>query len=324
MDTTPRVAGWVAVTSPQDEARSRWRGQPGRLEVWYSTLTDASTGTGVWLHHELVAPTDGRAAFGHGWIAVFEPGSTPVLRRFGTAPWTEPVVGFACRDVRADGQRLTGEAGDVSWSLAVAGEPRTLHTFPRWAWRHEVLPAAQVVPRPSALYSGTVHVGGRELVLDEASGADARIYGHGNAKRWGWLHADLGGGDVCEVVTAVSMRPGLDRVPPLALVRFRLGGRDLPGDPLLTAPALRTRLRRDGFDVRGWVGRRRLRMEVHLPGSGTVDVDYQDPDGARLRCRNSLLASAHIRLEGRGRRDVWSLDGTAHAEVGGFRGHERP
>ncbi len=301
--------------------RSRWRGQPGRLEVWYTTLTDPGSGTGLWVHHELVAPADGRSPYGHGWVAVFEPGSAPHLRRFGPAPWEAPPSGFSCGGVRYDAGVLTGRAGDVSWTLTSTGRDDTLHTFPRWAWDREVLPAAQVVPRPVARYSGTVRVGDRTLVLDEASGADPRIYGHGNAKRWGWLHADLGGGDVCEVVTAVSMRPGLDRVPPLALVRFRLGGRDVPGDPLLTAPALRTRLRRDGFALRGWTGRRRLRMEVDLPEASTVDVDYQDPDGARLRCRNSLLASAHIRLDGGGRQDVWTLDGTAHAEVGGFRDH---
>ena len=25
----------------------RWQGQPGRLEVWYATMTDRETGTGV-------------------------------------------------------------------------------------------------------------------------------------------------------------------------------------------------------------------------------------------------------------------------------------
>ena len=38
----------------------RWRGQAGRLEVWYLTATDPRTGTGLWLHHEVVAPTEWR------------------------------------------------------------------------------------------------------------------------------------------------------------------------------------------------------------------------------------------------------------------------
>ena len=329
------------MAASDDDLRSRWRGQPGRLEVWYTTLTDPATGTGVWVHHELVAPSDGSAACGHGWITVSEPGAAPVLRRFGPDPWPAPEVGFASgpdRQVSYDGVRMSGRAGDASWELVSAASPGaspgpTLHTFPAWAWRRELLPAAQVVPRPTARWSGTVRVGERALHLRDAPGADARIYGHGNARRWAWLHADLGDGQVCELVAAVSTRPGLDRLPPLPLVRFRLGaggpadgptgGRagDWPRDPLLAAVGLRAGLRRDGFEVHGRVGRRRLRIAVDLPAAQTVEVDYRDPDGAPLLCRNSTLASAAIEItRGRSVERSWRLVGSAHAEVGGFRG----
>jgi hypothetical protein len=298
-----------------DLLRSRWRGQPGRLEVWYTTLTDPRTGTGVWIHHELVAPTEGAAAWAHGWIVVFEPGGPPLLRRFGPGEWAAPASGFALGDVRYDG-RLTGSAGEVSWRLEDSGPPpTTLHTFPRWAWERELLPAAQVVPRPTAAYTGVVRVGERELTLSGAPGADARIYGHGNARRWCWLHAGLGAGEVCELVAAVSMRPGLDRLPPLPLLKLRLRDGDRPRDPLLAAPLLRARLGRCGFEVTGRLGRTPVRIEVELPDPGTVEVDYADPDGAALLCRNSLLADAEVRVGDR----HWRLAGRAHAEVGGFR-----
>jgi hypothetical protein len=306
------------------DRRSRWRGQAGRLEVWYTTLSDPVTGSGVWVHHEMVAPTDGGAPWAHGWIVVFEPGSPPLLRRFGPARWSVPGSGFTCGAVRYDetraGSVLAGQAGDLTWHLTSTRAGGTLYTFPRWVWQRELLPAAQVVPGPTASFSGTVRVGDRELVLHEAPGADARIYGHGNAERWGWLHADLGDGEACEVVAAVSVRPGLNRLPPLPLVKFRLGSGDWPRDPLLAAPGMRVRLHRDGFEVRGRVGRRRVRIVVDLPETETVEVDYRDPDGADLLCRNSLRASASIELlRGRAVERAWNLDGIAHAEVGGFR-----
>ena len=308
------------MTGTDQDQRSRWRGQAGRLEVWYTTLTDPATGTGVWVHHELVAPTDGGAAYAHGWIAVSEPGAPPLLRRFGPEPWTAPDTGFACGAVRYDGT-LAGRAGDVAWELTSTGTDTTLCTFPRCAWERELLPAAQVVPRPAARFSGTVRVGHRELVLRDAPGADARIYGHGNAERWGWLHADLGDGAVCEVVAAVSARPGLNRLPPLPLVKLRLAGGDWPRDPLVAALGMRARLRPDGFEVHGRVGRRRVRIVVDLPEAETVEVDYRDPDGSGLLCRNSLLASASVELlRGHSVERAWRLDRVAHAEVGGFRG----
>lgn len=300
----------------------RWRGQPGRLEVWYATVTDSASRTGLWFHHEVVSPVqpDERAPFAHGWAAVFPPDGPPVFARFGPGPPGPPA------DI------LVGEAGgagqpriawDLEADLADAGAP--LYTFPSWAWEREVLPGAQVVPAPLAPVRGTVTVNGRALGI-EGTGGLARIYGHGNAERWAWLHADLGGGEVCEIVVAVPRRPGLRRLPPVALVRLRLArtggaGRDWPAAPLAAAPLFRARLGLPVWTVRGVVGRRRLQVRVEIPPDSSVAVGYRDPDGAPATCTNSERASATIRLDvlergGWRTERSWELHGTAHAEVG--------
>src|SRR5207248_9082877 len=99
------------------------------------------------------------------------------------------------------------------------------------------------VAAPDAAFTGEIRWAGQVLAVDRARGATGRIYGHGNARRWAWLHADLGGGDLCEVVAAVPARPGLNRIRPLPFVRFRLGGADWPaGDPMLSAPRFTARI----------------------------------------------------------------------------------
>ncbi|MEV6598797.1 hypothetical protein AB0M36_18335 [Actinoplanes sp. NPDC051346] len=304
--------------------RSRWRGQPGRLEAWYTTVTDPVTGTGIWLHHELVAPTDGSAARAHGWAAVFAGDAAPVWARFGPAPWpvTPTIDGYAAAGVTATADELTGSAGDLRWALRMTGGGTPLYTFPRWAWHRELLPAAQIVPLPSGRFSGSIHIGDRELTLTDAPGNTAHIYGHGNARRWAWLHADLGGGDVCEVVAAVSTRPGLNRLPPLPFVRLRVGGLELPaGDPLLAARHFRARLGRPGWTVTGRSGEHRISIAVTMPPERTLAVPYADPDGSPAVCHNCEVSDAVIRLERRrpgGWREEgrWELNGTAHAEVG--------
>ncbi|TVT16612.1 hypothetical protein FNH05_36610, partial [Amycolatopsis rhizosphaerae] len=272
-----------------DALRPRWNGKPGRLEVWYTTLTDPVTGTGFWVHRELVAPSGGGSPYLHGWAAVFPPDSPPRLARFGPRPWPAPL------------ELNAGEAGPLSWELEPRGASRTLFTFPRWAWLTGLLPAAQVVPRPSLRFHGRIRCGEREFPLAGAPGATAHIYGHGNAQRWAWLHADLGNGDVAEVVAAVSTRPGMRRLPPLPFVRLRVDGRDLPGgDPLLAAllpGRLRAELGLPTWRVRGRAGGYRLAIEVTQPPEATVAVDYQDPDGSPAVCRNSERASARIAVE---------------------------
>jgi len=306
----------------EDLLRSRWRGQPGRLEVWYTTITDPGTGTGVWLHHELVSPTDGAPAHVHGWAAVFPPGEQPSLARFGPHPWTPAGSGFTCDGVEVTTTGLRGRAGEVSWDLRPTGAgARPLYTFPRWAWERDLLPAAQVVPQPAETFSGSLRRGDRLLELAAAPGATARIYGHGNARRWAWLHADLGGGDVCEVVAAVPNRPLLDRVRPLPFVRLRVAGDDWPRAGLLAAMSLRATVGLPTWTVRGRLGDRALRVEVTLPPAETLAVDYRDPDGTPLVCHNSERAVADIAVARRAGRHWrperrWRLDGSAHAEVG--------
>ena len=288
----------------------RWTGEAGRLEVWYTTITDPTTGTGFWLHSELVAPKDGTEAFVHGWAAVFPPDRQPVWERFGPSL------------VADEPTELVGSAGTLHWDLRITdGGGPTLYTFPRYAWERQLLPAAQVVPAPAAVYAGTFNVAGKTFDLTGARGATARIYGHGNAKRWGWLHADLGDGDVLEIVSAVSTRPGLAQLPPITLLQLRVDGRDLSRDPLLAAPLLRARLRLPEWQVRGVVGRRRIGVQVHQDPERTVAIQYTDPDGATATCHNSEVASVDLRLEklSRGRWVLdrqWHLDRTAHAEIG--------
>ncbi|HEX8973620.1 hypothetical protein [Oryzihumus sp.] len=300
---------------------ARWRGQPGRLEVWYATLTDPATGLGLWLHHEMVAGRDGTVRW-HGWAAAFPADGPPVLARFGPAPCNDTsrgrIVGLP--GVCAAPERLAGSTGELAWDLRVADGGEPLFTFPRWAWERELLPAAQVVPAPTASFSGRVRVGGQELTVVGAPGAVARIYGHGNAERWGWLHADLGGRDVLEVVAAVSTRPGLRSLKPLPLLQLRVGGRTWPRRPLLAAPLLTADLRLPHWSVSGTLGRRRVRVAVEQDPRESVTVPYDDPSGPGPVCTNSERATADVLLERwSGRWSVerhWHLDRRAHAELG--------
>ncbi|MFC5220279.1 hypothetical protein [Streptomyces coerulescens] len=320
----PRAGG--TETAGEGHLAPRWDGQPGRTEVWYTTLTDPATGSGVWLHHEVVAPTDDSGAYAHGWVAVFPKDGPAEHVRFGPVPWTQHPQGYAAEGIDARPGRLAGAAGTFTWSLTEkpGGEP--VHTFPRWSWRRPWLPASHMLPAARCHYDGTVRYGDDELRLQDAVGASARIYGHGNARRWAWLHADLGGGDILEIVAAVSMRRGLDRLPPLVFLRLLRNGRTWPRRAERTAVgwAGLGRFRADiglpEWSVSGRAGRRRIRVTVTQPPERTLALDYTDPDGSPAVCRNSETADAVISLErwwGRWRQEAtWHLSGTAHAEVG--------
>ena len=308
-----------------DALSRRWRGQRGRLEVWYATVSDPGSGTGFWVHHELVAPLSS-APYTHGFAAMFRRSGPAILERFGpedttTAPSSEiPQPGGTSFGVSS----IRGRIGALGWDLARSAleEPSApLFTFPEWAWKHEVFPAAQILPVASSRLEGTLSAHGEQVRLtDMARGNLAHIYGHGNAERWGWLHAELGGGDVLEIVSAVSRRALLRNLRPLSFVKLRVGGADWPRDPLLCAPLFRAELGLPWWRISGTIGRYRLRAEITIAPERSVSVGYEDPDGETATCTNSEMADADIVLEHKLSRweteARWTLRSTAHSEIG--------
>jgi hypothetical protein len=300
-------------------ATPRWHGEPGRLEVWYATLSDPVTRAGLWVHYETVAPTTG-SPYGHGWATWFAADGPPHTERFGPEP-VAPAVGpswFRIADARIALEELAGRAGSLAWDLRWKDTGAPLWTFPRPALERGLLPAAQVVLAPTALFTGSLTVGDAAHRLDGWRGGVAHIYGHGNAKRWGWIHADLGDGDVLEVVTAVSRTAGLRRLPPMAFVRFRIDGKDWPASGL---PSLRmkTKLGLRHWQLRGRIGGRQVLIRVDQPAERCVSLGYTDPDGATAVCTNTEQADIHVEVDDRN----WSVIGTGHAEVG-LRGADAP
>jgi len=310
-----------------DELRSavapRWRGRAGRLEVWYATLSDPRTRAGLWIHCETVAPTQG-APYAHGWVTWFPADGPPRTERFGPEP-TVPAVGlprfeawFDAAGVTVAPQKLTGSAGSTAWDLSWTDTAAPLWTFPRATWERELLPGAQVVIAPTADFTGSLTVADTALRIDGWRGAVAHIYGHGNAKRWGWIHADLGNGDVLEAVTAVSHKPGLRRLAPLAFVRLRVDGKDWPAS-LLPSLRMRTTLGLQHWQLEGRMGGRKVLIRVDQPPDRCVSLGYTDPDGGTAVCTNTEQSDIHIEIGDQ----HWSVLGTGHAEVG-LRGSEAP
>lgn len=300
----------------------RWRGARGRLEVWYATLSDPVTRAGLWIHCETVAPTAG-APYAHGWATWFPPDGPPRTERFGPEP-VAPATGaswFQAAGATVAAEQLTGRAGSLAWELSWKDAGAPLWTFPRIAWERELLPGAQVVLAPTADFTGSLTVDGTALPVDRWRGNVAHIYGHGNAKRWGWIHADLGDGDVLEAVTAVSHKPGLNRLAPLAFVRFRIDGKDWPASGLQKGPALRMRttLGLEHWQIEGRIDGREVLIRVDQPAQRCVSLAYTDPDGGTCVCTNTEQADVHIDLGDR----HWSVLGTGHTEVG-LRGEQAP
>ncbi len=303
-------------------AQPRWRGAKGRLEVWYATLSDPVTRAGLWVHCETVAPTVG-SPYAHGWVTWFPAEGPPRTERFGPEP-VAPTPGTSWFDAAGASigpHWLTGAARSLAWDLSWEDAAAPLWTFPRLAWERELLPGAQVVLAPTADFTGGLTIDGATRPVEGWRGNVAHIYGHGNAERWCWVHADLGDGNALEAVAAQSHKPGLRKLPPLAFVRFRIDGKDWPAGFLGRGPALRMRTTGGPrhWQPEGRIDGRDVLIRVDQPPQRCVSLRYTDPDGGTCVCTNTEQADVHIDLGER----HWSVLGTGHAEVG-LRGPQAP
>ena len=278
----------------------RWRGKAGRLEVWYATLSDPLTRAGLWIHCETVAPTTGGSPYAHGWVTWFPADGLPCTERFGPAP-VQPAAGAAWFDAagaRVAPEELTGRARSLGMGPVLEGHRgAAVDVSPRGVGAR-VAAGRPGGARPYRRFHRLIDRRRHHPRVDGWRGGVAHIYGHGNAKRWGWIHADLGDGDVLEAVTAVSHKPGLRRLAPMAFVRFRIDGKDWPASPLPSL-RMRTTLGLQHWQLEGRIGGREVLIRVDQPADRCVSLQYTDPDGATAVCTNTEQADIHIEISHR-------------------------
>ncbi len=313
--------------------KGRFDGSKERLEVWYDTFTDEKLKAGFWIHHEMVSPEDAKP-YVHGWLAYFfnseiftddENTISVGFERFGPVEF-ESSEFFECGEVKVAPNIRRGKTDNLSWDLKTDEftDP-PIYTFTKLAWDKEILPSCQIVAGPNLTYNGTITVMNKEFEISNAKGALARIYGHGNAKKWAWLHLDLGGKDMLEIVTAVSTKPGLDRLKPFAFVQLRYNNEDWPSNPLTAFPFFKTKLSKkqdnNYWSVSGKFGDYRIEVKVKLDKEKCVEVEYTDPDGKKAVCVNTEIGDAEVFLEKKVsnkwvEEKRWIISNRAHCEMG--------
>ena len=314
----------------------RWDGGPGHYEVYYVTLTDPASGTGVWVRYTLRAPLGGAGAECALWLVAMTPDGDRLARRA-----TFPAAALEAREdpfaVSLGGADLTdrGAAGAIgpgaAWELL--WEPRLApHAFVHpLVERAGVAQTELVLAHADLAISGTIRLGERVLELSGARGAQAHLWGSRHAARWAWAHCnDLRDADgeprpdtFLDAVSVYVERLGRE-VGPSTPVVARVRGEDFVATDPVALVRARSRFGLSTWRFEARSGRRRIVGEVDVPRETLAGVTYHDPDGRPAYCYNSEVASMRLSVWDRParRRSGWALrdtlagDGRAHFEYG--------
>ncbi|MHB8659016.1 MAG: hypothetical protein ACYC91_13860 [Solirubrobacteraceae bacterium] len=303
----------------------RWSGAPGHYEVYYVTLTDPSTGVGVWIRYTMMAPRAGTGdpATASLWFLVMDPapGGAPIVARKVDFPVAELRASSNPFELRIAGATLrdsgmAGQVGDAAWDLRWRSESRGYEHV------HPVLQRARVaqtilnLPHPDLRIAGKISFAGRELKLAGAPGAQAHLWGTKHAASWAWVHCndftsaagDSVPGAFIDGVSVIVSRFGRT-VGPSTPVVGRLEDVDFKSTSLVRVLANPSVFALTGWHFQATDGRRKIVGQVDAERRLAAGVTYHDPDGELAYCYNSETASMRLQILHRARR----VGGWAHA-----------
>lgn len=304
----------------------RWDGGPGHYEVWFLTFTDRGSGTGVWIRFAMHAPA-GEPADCALWFAAMHPDGTRLAKR-RTFPVDQlrqerDPPRLLIGDAELSDRGTAGAFDDVRWELRWEPSARPGLPVHPLVERMRLARTMYVIPQPAIAVEGSVAFAGRELVLSGARGAQAHLWGAKHANQWGWTHAadleTLEGepcpGDWIDSISIVASRFGRDLSPKTAVVG-RLLGEELQANGPRSILRAESASGLSRYRVETATRTRRVLFEVDAPRETLVGVTYDDPDGDRLRCWNTEVASMRLWIWDRASRRgdfPWKLRDTLQA-----------
>lgn len=323
----------------QSANRLCWTGKPGHYEVYYLTVTDPSTGVGLWIRYTMLAPLAGRgdAATCSLWFLAMDPreGRQSTLARHETFPVSQLRARDAPFELELATARLTdasmtGAMGDVSWDLHWTPAPEAFQPVNPLLGRLGVAKTVLVLPHADVALEGSVVIGQECIGLNGARGGQAHLWGSKHATTWAWAHCNdlrtssgsAAEGAFFDAVSAVVARFGRSFGPNTPVV-----GRFEQQDFHSTSPRRilnnSSRFELDGWRFEAAERSRRIVAEVRAPRGQLAGVTYHDPDGELAYCYNTETASVHLELfERHGRAGDWQAtetlvsEGRCHFEFG--------
>lgn len=326
-----------AFTHDGTENRMMWdRTARGFMEVWYSTLTDPKTGSGIWLRYTLTSPSDERSdPYCELWGFVFDPeggASFAGKQRFtidhlGVSNGRDDGALVRIGDAWLSETHLDGTVASqgrrLSWSLDFEPASRCFQHLPRQI-RDRIAGRVSTVCSPNLAvpFSGTVTVDERDIELEQAPGSQSHRWGARHSESWTWAHcSSFDEEDAVFEGVAAQASLGPLPAPKSTFVFLRYKGEDIAFNELKWALRARSEYDLPSWSFKARTDRWKITGTASAYPDRMVQVTYHDPDGSERYCANSEVADLALQIFSKKGRE-WVLDGmlnatgSAHLEFG--------
>jgi hypothetical protein len=208
--------------------------------------------------------------------------------------------------------RLTGRLPGADWDFAWRERPAPPFRFvPDLLAMTGLAGSDYTTPVAWGVFGGTLRLPEREVVFRDAPGCLGHLWGRNMADNWRWAHAVVDGNAgeepaVFEILSA-QVRVGPWRSPRLTCAHLWLDGEHRASASVARAFRNSTAGLPGRWTFRADFGGGLIAEGECVPGA-SAELEYESPDGRRLRCRNSKTGGIVLRI---GRRTLTSGDAAA-------------
>lgn len=289
-----------------DRARSgaaRYDGTTtGHYESWFQRANHPSEPLAFWIRYTIFVPADERQPMGELWFMLFERGE--VTARKVELPLADCRFDRKTVDVRIgnstlDLQRCKGGFEDVRWTLDYDSPDPPILMLPEHLYGGGFPKAKLLVGSPMARYQGSLHIGEREVPVDDWVGSQNHNWGSRHTDRYAW--GQVAGFDerpdvFFEAATA-WLKFGPLWTPPLTVASVRVGDQLVQRVGILQA--LRSKASQAGYawSFRSQGGGVRIEATFEADPPDFVALRYLNPPGGHKACLNSKLARCRLEVE---------------------------
>jgi len=194
----------------------------------------------------------------------------------------------------------------VSWDLQYTGGGAPLLLLPKGRYTSGFPKAKSVVPRPNAVFAGSLVVDGITHSVDGWAGSQNHNWGsrHTDRYAWGQVAGFDDHQDTFLEVASARVRLGPVWSPQFTLLVLRHGDQEIAINGLMRA--IRARSGLEGLDWRfhvedpQWRIRGRIRGEIQ----DFVGLTYRNPPGGKNYCLNTKIARCELIVERRGKKPI--------------------
>ena len=303
----------MVITEKERDEIIRWDGSKrGWYEVYYLKWNDPASRTAFWVRYTMTSPTPAKGdPYCELWGIFFDVDrperNFAVKDRFRRElfHWDRDRFHIGVSEAELAFRSAHGKIADkktgheLEWDLRFDSDTPSFHHFPHERMYGGRFPKTKVLsPHQFCKFSGEVVADGRRISFSDAPGQQTHIWGTKHALRWAWGHCNLFEEDKGAIWEGLDsqIKIGPFPSPRLKMFYLRYKGREYLFNGLvkLFSNASKWELGRWSFSA----GCKDLRMTgaVACLDDEMVAVTYTDPDGEKLWCNNSKVATIKIDL----------------------------